>query len=86
MSWPTEGQVLASRGEVSDQQEGYGTLSFEFGPSAIQNGAPDGMALVDASGAVLELLSYEGSLLATDGPAAGQARSHSVHLLSAPTP
>lgn len=36
----------------------------------IQNGAPDGLALVDGS-SVLQFLSYEGSFTATDGPAAG---------------
>jgi uncharacterized protein len=40
--------------------------------SGIQNGAPDGVALVDAAGSVVQLLSYEGTLTATDGPAAGQ--------------
>jgi hypothetical protein len=37
----------------------------------IQNGAPDGMALVDASGSVVEFLSYEGSMTASNGPANG---------------
>ncbi len=36
----------------------------------IQNGSPDGLALAD-HGSVLELLSYEGSFVATDGPATG---------------
>jgi DNA/RNA endonuclease G (NUC1) len=39
----------------------------------IQNGGPDGVALVDASGAVVEFLSYEGTFTANDGPAAGRA-------------
>ena len=37
----------------------------------IQNGAPDGVALVDASGVVVEFLSYEGTFTANDGPAKG---------------
>lgn len=37
----------------------------------LQNGAPDGVALVDAAGTVVEFLSYEGSFAATNGPAAG---------------
>ncbi len=37
----------------------------------IQNGSPDGLALVDDTDTVLEFLSYEGTLAATDGPAAG---------------
>ena len=41
------------------------------GPSGgIQNGAPDGLALVDGT-EVRELLSYEGTLTASNGPAAG---------------
>ena len=49
--------------------EGFTVIS---GPSnSIQNGAPDGIALVDGSGEVVEFLSYEGSFTATDGPAAG---------------
>ena len=39
--------------------------------SGIQNGAPDGLALVDASGDVVEFLSYEGTFEAVDGPAEG---------------
>jgi len=38
----------------------------------LQNGAPDGLALVDAGGTVVQFLSYEGSFAATDGPAVGQ--------------
>ena len=38
---------------------------------AIQNGSPDGLALVDDQGRVVEFLSYEGALLALTGPAAG---------------
>ena len=37
----------------------------------IQNGAPDGIALVDAMGNVVQFLSYEGSFTATNGPAIG---------------
>ncbi len=56
-------------GILPDQLDGYGTLSFTF--SSLQNGSPDGIALVDASGQVVEFLSYEGTLTAADGPAAG---------------
>ena len=37
----------------------------------MQNGAPDGLALVDSGGAVVEFLSYEGAFAATSGPALG---------------
>lgn len=39
--------------------------------SGIQNGSPDAIALLDASGSVVEFISYEGSLTAADGPALG---------------
>jgi DNA/RNA endonuclease G (NUC1) len=50
---------------------GRGIAYFEYPVNGIQNGAPDGMALVDATGAVVEFLSYEGSFTAVNGPAAG---------------
>ncbi len=37
----------------------------------LQNGSPDGIALVDPQGDVQEFISYEGTLTATDGPAVG---------------
>ncbi|GIE37736.1 multifunctional nuclease/2',3'-cyclic-nucleotide 2'-phosphodiesterase/5'-nucleotidase/3'-nucleotidase [Actinoplanes lobatus] len=40
--------------------------------AGLQNGAPDGLALVKPDGTVAEFLSYEGVLTATNGPAAGQ--------------
>ncbi|MDN5923583.1 MAG: Ig-like domain-containing protein, partial [Xanthomonadales bacterium] len=40
-------------------------------PGQIQNGAPDGLALVDAGGNVVQFLSYEGSFVAASGPAMG---------------
>lgn len=57
-------------GSIDDEGSGYGALSFA--QSGLQNGAPDGLALVDNSMTVIQFLSYEGSLTATDGPANGQ--------------
>ncbi|WP_370979513.1 ExeM/NucH family extracellular endonuclease [Agaribacterium sp. ZY112] len=39
--------------------------------SGIQNGAPDAIALVDNNAEVVEFISYEGSLIAENGPAVG---------------
>lgn len=39
--------------------------------TGIQNGANDGIALIDPGNTVRQFLSYEGSLTALDGPAAG---------------
>jgi len=48
-----------------------GVLVFNYPSNGIQNGSPDGIALIDAAGAVVEFLSYEGVMAATNGPAAG---------------
>lgn len=57
-------------GSIPNQSNGYGTLSFLA--SGLQNGSPDGIALVNNSGQVIQFLSYEGSFVATDGPANGE--------------
>lgn len=56
-------------GTIPDQDAGYGTLSFAI--AGIQNGAPDGIALIDASNNVMQFLSYEGSFVAVGGAADG---------------
>lgn len=40
--------------------------------NGIQNGGPDALALVNGSGAVVQFLSYEGTVKAANGPAAGR--------------
>ncbi len=57
-------------GIIQNQSGGYGALWFAI--AGLQNGASDAVALVDPQGAVLQLISYEGGLVAADGPAAGQ--------------
>src|SRR5688572_12795998 len=47
-----------------------GVVVLNYGANGIQNGAPDGIALVN-NGAVIEFLSYEGTFAATTDPAAG---------------
>ena len=44
---------------------------LQYPVDGIQNGSPDGIALVDAAGAVRQFLSYEGTLTAVGGPANG---------------
>ena len=56
-------------GVIPDQGGCMGTLSFPF--TSMQNGAPDGLAMVDDTGTVIEFISYEGSLTATKGAASG---------------
>ncbi|HEY0305383.1 MAG TPA: DNA/RNA non-specific endonuclease [Longimicrobiales bacterium] len=59
---------------------GRGIAYFEYPSNGIQNGAPDGMALVDNNGQLVEFLSYEGTLTATNGPAAGKTSTDIVAL------
>jgi DNA/RNA endonuclease G (NUC1) len=47
-----------------------GVVVTDFPPPGIQNGSPDGFALVHGS-TLVEFLSYEGTFAATVGPAAG---------------
>ncbi|MFQ5597982.1 MAG: PEP-CTERM sorting domain-containing protein [Nitrospiria bacterium] len=64
-------RTTALTGIIADQQAGFGTRSF--GILGIQNGAPDGLALIDPSSSVIQFLSYEGVLTANNGPAAGMS-------------
>ncbi|WP_346864194.1 T9SS type A sorting domain-containing protein [uncultured Draconibacterium sp.] len=59
-------------GLVSDQSGGYGFVTVNYPTNGLQNGAPDGIALVDASNTAIQFLSYEGSFTAVGGPADGQ--------------
>ncbi len=58
-------------GIIVDQQGGFGTVVVNYGTNGIQNGSPDGIALVDASSNVVQFLSYEGVFVAVGGPADG---------------
>ena len=57
-------------GTIRNLQNGFGVLWFNF--AGLQNGAPDGIALVDATNTVRQFLSYEGTFTATNGLAAGR--------------
>ncbi len=73
--------TIALSGILPDQEGGYGT-SF-FAAPGMQNGAPDGLALVGPEG-VQETLGYEGSFTAIDGSAAGQFFGD-IHQFEAPS-
>ena len=57
---------------VESTTSGFSFFVLDYPPDGIQNGAPDGLALVDDSGGVVQFLSYEGTVVATNGPAAGE--------------
>jgi hypothetical protein len=56
-------------GIITDQQNSFGVIWFPI--SGMQNGSPDGIALIDSTNMLIQFLSYEGGFTATDGPAAG---------------
>ena len=62
-------RIIALSGTIPNQSNGFGTRDFDF--RGLQNGPSDGIALVSPSNDVVEFLSYEGSLTATNGPANG---------------
>ena len=61
--------TIALSGVFADQSNGYGVQVFN--PTSIQNGAADGVALVDNTGSVVQFISYEGVITAVGGPANG---------------
>ncbi|WP_428265865.1 endonuclease [Haliangium sp.] len=56
-------------GTIVDQEGGAGTRWFPI--SGIQNGAPDGIALVSPTGELVQFLGYEGQAVAAGGAADG---------------
>ena len=63
------GGATVAAGTMPDEGSGYGARAISY--AGLQNGAPDGIALVFDGAAVIEFLSYEGAMTATDGIAAG---------------
>lgn len=71
-------------GTLTNQCGGYGTATVTA--TGLQNGAPDGFALINASGAVVQFLSYEGTFTASGGAANGRASSDVGRSETADTP
>jgi hypothetical protein len=61
--------VIPNMFPIPNQSNGFGFLTIPY--DGIQNGAPDGFALVTPSDSVVQFLSYEGVITATNGAAAG---------------
>ncbi len=63
--------TTALTGTIPDMGSGYGVVSISYPSNGIQNGAPDGIALVDNLSNAVQFLSYEGTFAAVGGPADG---------------
>jgi DNA/RNA endonuclease G (NUC1) len=61
----------ALTGTLPTTCDDQGVVVVNYPANGIQNGSPDGIALVDAAGQVVEFLSYEGNMTAVGGPADG---------------
>lgn len=62
-------KTVTLTGVIPDFGDGAGAVWFDV-PS-LQNGSPDGLALVDSCEEVVQMFAYEGSFTAADGPAMG---------------
>ncbi|MEZ5966529.1 MAG: endonuclease [Planctomycetota bacterium] len=82
----SNGQVYTTvnlSGTLANQSNGFGTRAFSV---VLQNGAPDGIALVSPTGTVLQFLSYEGTFTATNGAATGRTSTAIATSETASTP
>ncbi|MEX2109027.1 MAG: DNA/RNA non-specific endonuclease [Gemmatimonadaceae bacterium] len=59
-------------GVIPAMCDGRGVVVLSYPQDGIQNGSPDGVALVNATGEVVEFVSYEGAFTASSGPADGK--------------
>ena len=63
-----------------------GVFVVNYPQDGLQNGAPDGIALVDMFGSVVDFVSYEGVVVPTAGPAIGLVPTNIVAEESGTTP
>ncbi|WP_299767671.1 hypothetical protein [uncultured Dokdonia sp.] len=71
-SGATYGSTNTFLGTLTDDNgNGFGFARISFPTNGLQNGDPDGFALIDDTGAVIQFLSYGGTFTATNGPASG---------------
>lgn len=63
-------------GLIPNQCGGRGTVVLTYTTDGLQNGPNDGFALVNSRNRVIEFLSYEGVMTASNGPAAGMTSTN----------
>ncbi len=66
--------VPAARPRACGAAVGISTVTWPR--DGLQNGPSDGIALVDGAGNVVQFISYEGTIIAGNGPAAGMASAN----------
>jgi predicted extracellular nuclease len=83
---PPEAETLS--GTIPELACGWGVVVVAYQSNGLQNGTPDGdgIALVDRSNQVIQLLSYQGTFTAADGPAAGMVSTNIGVAESSDTP
>lgn len=59
--------TIGLNGILNNLGNGYGLSVINFPSNGIQNGSPDGIALINNNGNVVEFLSYEGAFTAVGG-------------------
>ncbi|HJS71155.1 MAG TPA: hypothetical protein VJ858_00370, partial [Acidimicrobiia bacterium] len=69
--YTTPAVTTALTGTIPDLGGGFGVVVETYPANGLQNGSPDGIALVDGGGNVVQFLSYEGTFTAVGGPADG---------------
>ena len=75
---PAAVEALPAGSIVADQSVGFGTLVINYPTDGLQNGGNDGLALRNASGTVIELLSWEGVMTGAADTAAAGIASHDI--------
>ena len=80
----TYGVAQTLSGTLANTTNGFGFSSILV--PGLQNGSPDGFALIDNFGRVVQFLSYEGTIVATNGPAAGMTSTDILRFEEQATP
>ncbi|MDR7194535.1 endonuclease [Luteimonas terrae] len=67
----TYGNVAVPAAQTRSCGASVGIATVTWPRDGLQNGSNDGIALVDSAGTVVQFISYEGTIVAGNGPAAG---------------
>lgn len=68
----TYGSAAVPAAQTRSCGASVGIATVSWPRDGLQNGPNDGIALVDAAGTVVQFISYEGTIVAGNGPAAGR--------------